>query len=144
MSSRSAIAKALVSALKQINGNAPYLNNIFDNCSTKNKFWDECKDFPSIFVVAGQETREYLPGGFQWGHLGVSLKVYVKNEEPLDDLESLLKDVELVLNNSTVLVYDDQGHQTTELRISSIVTDEGLLAPYGIGEVNISIQYQVL
>lgn len=145
MSARSQIVDALVEELKAINGVAPYNINIFNNCFSKHKFWDEVQDFPSIYVVAGKEDREYLPGAFKWGHLGISIKVYVKKEEPQEDLEKLISDIELVIDNSFRLTYGpNPGEETTEIRITSIVTDEGLLVPYGIGEVNINVQYQVL
>ena len=30
-----------------------------------------------------------------------------------------------------------------EILVTSIITDEGILAPYGIGEINLKVQYQV-
>lgn len=145
MSARSQIVDALVEQFKNINGQAPYNINIFDNCYNKHKFWDEVTDFPSIYVVAGKEDREYQTAGFKWGYLGISIKVYVKQEEPQEQLEKLLSDIELVIDNSYRLTYGpNPGEETAEIRITSIVTDEGLLVPYGIGEVNINVQYQVL
>ena len=60
--------------------------------------------------------------------------------------ERLLEDVEKVIDTNRTLVYDvsTPAAQTTEILINSIVTDEGLLEPYGVGEVNISVQYPVL
>ncbi len=145
MSARTSITQALVAKLKLINGEAPYTSNIFNNCFPKNKFWDECSDFPTVFVVAGQEQREYKPGGFKWGFLNISLKVYVKQEDPQEALEALLDDLEKVIDNNIVLTYGEgPGQQTADIMIEDIVTDEGLLVPYGIGEVNIRVQYQVL
>jgi hypothetical protein len=143
MSSRKAIVDALIEEFKKIDGNAPYTTNLFNNVVGKQKFWDECTDFPTVCIVAGTETREYLPGSFQWGHLGISLKLYVKAEEPADLLENLINDIQVVINNNSRLQFGS-GKETADIRILSIVTDEGLLVPYGIGEVNISIQYQVL
>ncbi len=143
MSARQDIVKALVQEFKQINGTAPYTVNLSNNVLTKHKFWDEFNDFPAVCVVAGKEEREYLPGNFSWGFLGVSIKVYVKQEDPAEQLEALLTDIESVINKSYRLTYA-AGKETAEIRITSIVTDEGLLVPYGIGEVNISVQYQVI
>lgn len=145
MSARSDIVKALVAAFKQIDGSSPYLSNIFGNCVPKHVFWDEVSDFPYMCVVDGSEQREYLPGGFKWGYLGISIKIYVKDEESSLKLQDLMSDVEKVLDNSTRLVYGTgEGQQTAEIRVTSLVTDEGLLAPYGIGEININVQYQVV
>jgi hypothetical protein len=146
MSVRTSIAKALAEKLKLINGEAPYTTNIYGNAYPKLKFWDEVMDFPAVYMSTGSESRDYHPGGFKWGFLGISLKLYVKGEDPAIELENLLEDVEKVIDANRTLVYDTEtaGAQTTEILINSIVTDEGLLEPYGVGEVNITVQYPVL
>lgn len=146
MSARSSIVKALAEKFKIIDGTGTYKTNISGNAYTKLRFWDEVNDFPCIYVVAGQETREYHPGAFKWGYLNISIKCYVKGEDPQAELENLLEDIETVLDANRNLVYDTNvaGAQLTEISITSIVTDEGLLEPYGIGEVNIIVQHYVL
>lgn len=146
MSVRTSIMRALSEKLKGIDGSDGYNSNIHGNSYPKLKFWDECNDFPAVYMSTGQETRDYLPGGFKWAFLNISLKIYVKSEDPSQDLENLLEDVEKVIDENRTLVYDETtpGAQTTEILINSIVTDEGLLEPYGVGEVNITVQYPVL
>ena len=146
MSARTKIVKALAEKLKLINGTPPSTANINGNAYAKLKYWDEINDFPAIYAVPGNETREYLPGNFKWGYMNVSLKVYVRGENPEEELEVLLEDIERVIDSNRQLVYDvnTPGAFTTEIDIVSIVTDEGLLAPYGIGEVNLQVRYQVL
>lgn len=146
MSRRSSIVKALADKLKVIDGSTGYKSNLFNSVHTKLKFWDECNSFPSIYVVAGQESRQYMPADFVWGFLNVSLKVYTKGEDSLQLLEDLLEDVENVLDSTLgVIIYDTtNNYSTSEISITSIVTDEGLLNPYGVGEVNLLIRYQVM
>jgi hypothetical protein len=146
MSRRTSIVKALAEHLKVIDGTGSYKSNINNNSFAKLKFWDEVNDFPCIYVTAGQETREYLPAAFVWGFLNVSLKVYTKGEDAIQLLEDLLEDIENVIDGlKGVLVYDTtNNYDTAEISITSIVTDEGLLNPYGVGEVNLLIRYQVM
>jgi hypothetical protein len=145
MSARSSIVKALVEKLKLINGIAPYNTDLSTNAFAALKFWDEVLDFPCVYAVQGSETRDYLPADFTWGYLNISLKVYVKDEDPQQKLEYLLEDIETVINANRVLVYNtDTNARTTEILITSIVTDEGLLVPYGVGEINLQVRYQVL
>jgi hypothetical protein len=146
MSRRSSIVSTLAEKLKVIDGTGSYKTNLFNNSFDKLKFWDETSDFPSIYVVAGSETREYLPAGFAWGFLNISLKVYTRGELALHLLENLLEDIENVIDGCKgILVYDTvNNYQTSELSITSIVTDEGLLNPYGVGEVNLLVRYQVM
>lgn len=145
MSRRTSIVKALAEKLKVIDGTGSYNTNLFGNSFAKLKFWDEVNDFPAVFVVAGSESREYLPASFTWGYLGVSLKVYTKGEDSQQLLEELLEDIEAVIDANRVLVYDEvNAFSTTEILISSITTDEGLLAPYAVGEVNLQVRYQIM
>lgn len=145
MSRRTSIVKALAEKFKVIDGSTGYKTNIFNNSFAKLKFWDETNDFPSVFVVAGSEAREYMPGAFTWGFLGISLKIYCKGEDSQQLLEDLLEDVENVIDANRALVYDtDNNYDTTEILITSITTDEGLLAPYAIGEINLQVRYQIM
>lgn len=144
MSRRTSIVKALVEKLKDIDGSAPYHINLFNNAYAKLKFWDEIQDFPAVYVTPGTEMREYLPAEFKWGYLGVAIKVYVKGDDAPEQLEALLEDIELVIDTNRNLIYDnDNNQETTELTIQSIVTDEGLLTPYGVGEVNLQVRYAI-
>ena len=133
MSRRTSIVKALVRELKTIKVSNGFNSDLFEEAHDKLKFWDEVENFPSLYVVAGSESREYLPGQMSWGYLGISIKVYCKGEEPQQLLENLLEDVERIVDKNYALQYQDG--QTADISITSIVTDEGLLVPYGIGEI---------
>jgi len=142
MSKRTSILKALAEKLKTIDG-TQYKSNLYGNAEAKLKFWDECLNFPAVYMSPGSEQREYLPGDFAWCYLGVSLKVYCKGEDAQDQLEQLLEDIESVVDANRVLVYDaTNNYETTEILVNSITTDEGLLAPYAVGEINLQVRYQ--
>lgn len=146
MSRRTSIVKALVEKLRVIDGTGEYKTNINSNVYPVLKFWDEVMNFSCIYVVSGSETREYHPASFAWGFLNVSLKVYCKGEDSQDELENLLEDIEKVLDGTNgLVVYDTtNGYETSEISITSITTDEGLLAPYAVGEVNLLVRYQIM
>lgn len=146
MSRRVSIVNALAEQFKLINGEAPYKVNLYEHASAKLKFWDEVQDFPALFVVTGSEAREYHPSAFAWGFLNASIKVYCRGEDSQSELEDLLEDIEKVLDGTLGrIVYDTtNGYETSEISITSITTDEGLLAPYAVGEINILIRYQIM
>lgn len=145
MSRRTSIVKALAEKLKTIDGTGSFKSNISGNAYPYLKFWDEVLDFPCIYVVAGSESRDYLPGEFIWGFLNISLKVYVKGEDSQQLLEELLEDIELIINDNRQIAYSElPGYETTEILLSSITTDEGLLAPYAVGEINLQVRYQIV
>lgn len=143
MSKRTSIIKALAEKFKTIDGTGPYKTNLFQNSFAKLKFWDEVQDFPCVYMHPSSETRDYLPSNFTWGLLGVCIKVYVRGEDDAQEqLENLLDDLELCIDANRVLKYDLENNlETTEILIQSITTDEGLLAPYGVGEINLEVRY---
>ena len=146
MSRRTSIVKSLAEVFKTIDGTSPYTSNLTNNSYPKLKFWDEIQDFPAVYVHPTGETRDYLPGGFAWGLLGVCVKVYVKSEEESQEqLEALLSDLETCVDLNRNLVYDATNqYGTTEIEIQSITTDEGLLAPYAVGEIILQVRYQIM
>jgi hypothetical protein len=137
---------ALVTKINEsLDGNAPYQTNLSSNCFNKLRFWDEVTDFPSVFITPGSETREYHPGDFAWGFLGISVKVYVRGEEPQAELETLLEDLERCIDANRQVTYDlDKNYEATDIMVTSITTDEGLLAPYGVGEINLQVRYPIM
>jgi len=144
MTKRTSILNAIVTKLKTLDG-SQYTSNISNNAFAKLKFWDEVRDFPAIYSSPGSEQREYLPGAFTWAHLGISLKVYCRGEDAQAQLEQLLEDIESVIDANRVLVYDSvNNYETTEILVVSITTDEGLLAPYAVGEINLQVRYQLM
>ena len=144
MSNRTSILKALITKFKDIDG-VLYTSNIFTNAYPRLEFWDNVRDFPAIYGSCGTEQREYLPGNFTWAFLNLSIKVYCKGEESQLELEQLLDDIESVINTNRVLVYDSvKNYETTEILVASITTDEGLLAPYAVGEINLQVRYQLM
>jgi hypothetical protein len=146
MSRRTSIVVALAEKFKIIDGTGSYKTNLYNNSFSKLKFWDEVADFPCIYTVAGSETREYLPAAFAWGYLNVALKIYTKGEDSQLLLENLLEDVENVIDGMRgVIIYDTtHNYSTAEMSITSITTDEGLLAPWSVGEINLLVRYQVM
>lgn len=147
VNARTSIVKAIQEKLKGINGTDGYNLNVYDNVYNVMKFWDEIQDFPAIYLTAGVENREYLPGGFKWGFLVVNIRAYVKDELPEEQLELLISDIETVIDATNgVLVYDLDAvcAQTTDINLVSIITDEGVLNPFGVAEITLRVQYQVM
>lgn len=143
MSKRTKILKALAEKFKDLDGRPEYHTNLTNNSFPKLKFWDEVEDFPCVYLSPGNETREYHPSGFSWGYLMVCVKCYVKSEDTSQDqIELLLEDLEKCIDANRVLVYDQENNlETTEILVQSITTDEGLLTPYGVGEINLQVRY---
>jgi hypothetical protein len=143
-SRRLAIVEALVEKLKLIDGTGNYTVDLGDNVHPRLLFWDEIKEFPAVHVTAGSETRTYQGGGHKDRHLSVTVRCYVKNEDPVKTVEGLLSDVEYIVEENGRLVYQDRSgafHTTRDIVIVNIDTDEGVLSPYGIGDILLQVHY---
>ena len=142
---RKKIAVALAEKLKEIDGSYPYNTNVFDNVASHLVFLDEIQQYPKVCVVAGDESRQYLPDGFKWRFLSLTIRAYVSSEEDAqEELSLLIEDIERIIDDNDALVYDDAvspNEQTTSMTIESIGTDEGVIAPLGIGEIVVEVRY---
>ena len=143
-SRRSNILKALAEKLKGIDGSGAMLTDVANNVHPFLKFWDEIEEFPAIHLNAGSETRQYQAGGYKDRFLGVVLRCYVNEENAQEALNLLMEDVETVIEENSRLQYSDKQNNlftTNQISIISIDTDEGVLEPFGVGEILVQVHY---
>jgi hypothetical protein len=142
---RKKISDALVEKIKEIDGNHPFNSNVFNNAHSGMVFLDQIQEYPKVCVVAGDETREYQPNEFKWRFLSLDIRVYVDDQEdPQEVLALLMEDIERIIDNNDVLIYDDTvspNLTTTSLTLQSMSTDEGVMTPLGIGEITVECRY---
>ena len=142
---RKKIVDTIVSKIKLIDGQSPNNSNVFQNVHGGMIFLDDIQEFPKVCVVAGDETRQYQPGEFKWRFLSLDVRVYVEDQDdPQEVLAQLMEDIERVIDNNDVLIYDDTVSPhltTTSLTLQSLSTDEGVLSPLAIGEMTIECRY---
>ena len=144
-SRRANILNALALELKNIDGSGAFLTDVSNNVETRLKFWDEVQDFPAIHLNAGSETRDYQAGGYKDRYLSVTVRCYVSDDEDATEaLNLLMEDIETVLEDNSRLKYYDamnNEYHTQQITIISITTDEGVLDPLGVGELEIEVRY---
>ena len=75
------IVEALAEKLKTIDGQGEFLSDIADNVTPRLKFWDEVEEFPAIHLNPGAETRLYQTSGYKDRFLGITVRVYVNEED---------------------------------------------------------------
>ncbi len=146
-SRRKEIVEFIVTQLKEIDGQTSgfnssytYINNIFDNAFRKLKFLDEVNDFPSIFVSAGTEIRDFNSKSLTVATLDVTIRAYVFGEDNSQNLsDDLVQDIEHVIYS----LGDNPDKGILDITIDNISTDEGLATPYGIAEVELTIVYRI-
>ena len=140
---RSAILSAMAELFEKIDGGDGYKQALTGAIEPRMKFWDEVDSFPCLHMASGTETREYYGGGQKWRFLTVTIRIYVNADDPIQELEELLEDVETVLDDAGQFDYSTTTgtQQVTQVTIVSISTDEGALQPLGVGEMIVEIRY---
>ena len=144
-SRRANILRSLTEKLKDIDGSGAFLSDLQNNVHPRLKFWDEVVEFPAIHLNAGAETRQYQAGGYKDRFLSVTIRCYVQDEEDATEaLNLLMEDIETVIEDNSRLEYTDSQNNTfntQQITIVSINTDEGVLEPLGVGEIDIEVRY---
>ena len=140
---RSAILEAMAELFEKIDGGDGHKSDLSGSIEPRMKFWDEVDSFPCLHMASGTETREYYGGGQKWRFLTVTIRIYVNADDPIQELEELLEDVETVLDDAGQFDYSTTTgtQQVTQVTIISISTDEGALQPLGVGEMIVEIRY---
>jgi hypothetical protein len=141
---RSSIIEALSNKIKAISLMNGYSTDLGEQVFSRMKFWDEISEFPCICLVAGPESIIHQAGGYKDRYLDVTLRAYVNEEDSILALEKLLEDVEIILDNNGRLAYEDASGNldyTRDIIITLIDTDQGALAPLGVGEMTLQVKY---
>ena len=144
---RTEIVQFIVTRLKEIDGGvSPYdsaytfVTNVFDNVFRKIKFLDEVNDFPSLYVSAGTEIRDFQSENLTVATLDVIIRAYVYGEDNSQTLsDDLVQDVEHII----YAFGDNPDKGILDITIDNITTDEGLAIPYGVAEIELSIVYRL-
>jgi tetrahydromethanopterin S-methyltransferase subunit B len=141
---RSKILSSLVEKFEVIDGTGSYKTDLTGSISPRMMFWDEVSQFPAVHMSAGMETRQYYGGGNKWRFLNVTIRVYVNGDDPIEELEEVLEDLETVLDANSTLGYEETSgldKNVVQITLISIDTDEGALAPLGVGEMVLELRY---
>jgi hypothetical protein len=146
MSNRSQINDLLVSELKNINGRvSPYgaaysfKTSVHNNVYRGLKYLDEINDFPSIYVTSGREVRKFNTNNNTEARVETTLRCYMYGDDVVNQINDLIQDVEHVIYNLTF----DPSLQVFDISIITILTDSGLLRPYGMVEIFLSTRFEI-
>ena len=141
---RSSIVEAITDKIKTISHANGYSTDLGEQVYSRMRFWDEIQEFPCVCLVAGAESIVHQAAGMKDRYLDVTLRVYVDEEDPILALERLLEDVELIIDRNGRLAYADSSGNigyTRDIIITYIDTDQGALAPLGVGEMTLQVKY---
>lgn len=144
---RTEIVNYIVTLLKNINGGIStfdstytYETNLFNNVYRQLKLLPEVNDFPSLYLTAGTEFRNFQSQNLTEANLQVIIRAYVYGEDNSQNMsDALIQDIEHVIYS----IGDNPEMGILDITIESITADEGLALPYGIAEIELSIVYRL-
>ena len=147
LSRRTEIIDFLVAQLKEIDkaqsgfdSSYTYNTNLFTNVFRKIKFIDEVNDFPALYLSAGTENRDFNTKSLTVATLDVTIRAYVFGEDDAQTkVDDLIQDIEHVIYNFG----DNSDKGIFDIQIDNITADEGLIEPYGLAEIVLTIQYRL-
>lgn len=133
MARRTEILNRLVTQLETISGIA--------KVDRRYRFLDDINDFPTVTLGATPtEDYELYGDGQQLKTLRQSIRgyVYANQDDSLRESELLARQVEDVIETFASITQD---LSVQSAYVTSIGTDEGLMSPYGVSEIEVEILY---
>ena len=137
MARRNQIIEALVTDLGQIDSVDPA------NVSRKYRFLDDVNDFPYITFVPRQELRRHRGDGRKHASLVVDIRAYVydgDSEDICEVAEDLADSIEAKID---AFAASHRDLVVEEAEVISLRTDDGLMLPYGVADLQVTISYDV-
>lgn len=107
------------------------------------KYMHDLNDFPAITFIPRQEQRDHFGDQQVHGIIAVQLRCYVfdgDTSDIADECERLADQIEDAVD-SFAETY--RQHQVEEARVVSLRTDDGLMTPYGVADLQVSILYRL-
>jgi len=104
---------------------------------------DEVNDFPAITMIPRTEVREHRGAGRKIATFNLQIRAYCHDGdhgEIIGVAENLADEIDDAI---TTFAASARQHEVEESRVISLRTDEGLLAPYGIADLEAQIAYEV-
>lgn len=101
------------------------------------RFLHEINTFPSFYIHPQNENRVHRGAGFQLAVMSCSIRAF-QWTDTLDVVESYSRDLETAIQTYKPAY----KHLVQEARVTSVRTDEGIMAPYALVDMNLDILYE--
>ena len=114
-----------------------------DNITRNYHVLDEVNDFPAITMIPQNEARDHRGAGRKIATLSLQIRAYAfdgDGSEIIGVTENLAEEIEEAIDT---FANSNRQFEVEECRVTSLRTDEGLFAPYGIADLEAQIVYEV-
>lgn len=100
------------------------------------KFLHEINNFPSFYVHATSERRQHIGAGVVYGMISMAVRGYSWNDD-IDQVDAYCRSLETAVQS-----FRNANRQLVEdVYVNTVSTDEGLLEPYGVVDLQVDIIY---
>lgn len=116
-----------------------HANNVFRTY----KYMHDLNDFPAITFIPRQEQRDHFGDQQVHGIIAIQLRCYVYDGDTADiadECERLADQIEAAVDTFADAY---PQYEVEEARVVSLRTDDGLMTPYGVADLQISILYRL-
>ena len=103
------------------------------------KYLDEVNDFPSITFVARGEIRDHRGDGAKLATLQIDLRLY-EYDRDIAQLDLRVRELEDQIDTFAAA---QRALGVEIVQVVTVGTDEGLMRPYQVGDLQILITYEV-
>jgi hypothetical protein len=137
MARRTDIIEALVGHLGT--NTDVHANNVYRTY----KYMHDLNDFPAITFIPNREDRDHFGAGQVHGILAIQLRCYVYDGDTADiadECERLADQIEAAVDTFSAT---NRALEVEEARVVTLRTDDGLMTPYGVADLQISILYRL-
>ena len=100
----------------------------------KSPFITDVVNFPSITILRSETKRQHAGAASQLKTLSTKIRGYVWGENSVVLAETLARNVEFELQSIDLELVDS-------IKVLSVMTDAGILAPHGMCELEIEVQW---
>jgi hypothetical protein len=104
------------------------------------KWLDSINDFPYISYNVQDSSLYHIGANFRYYAMDIALRAYVRGENSQALLDQLMLDIEDITINFRDAA--DPALEIVDARITSTHGDEGLMEPYGVTDMRITITYR--
>ena len=104
------------------------------------KWLDSINDFPYISYNVQDSSLKHIGANFRYYAMEIALRAYVRGEDAQALLDQLMLDIENITINFASAA--DPTLEIVDARIDSTHSDEGLMSPYGVTDMRITLAYR--
>ena len=137
MARRTDIIEALVGHLGT--NTDVHANNVYRTY----KYMHDLNDFPAITFIPNREDRDHFGAGQVHGILAVQLRCYVYDGDTADIADECERLADQIEDAIDTFAPANRALEVEEARVVTLRTDDGLMTPYGVADLQISILYRL-